>query len=476
MTRPSRGRSRRWSGSTEDARAKVDEPWDILLAGAVPLALTIEEIVYAAAGVCLALFAGWIVILSPRHRATRALALLLLGITHAWTLRVFGELAPATIDLYLVRSLPIGIVMIGLATIYFLCVYPRPRGWIGRSRWGGWAVLAGGVALCGLLLARPELYVDHELVGGEVVFRENGPLVFITNTWTITIGVMLILFAVDVTRTPRGPMRRALLLVLAGFIVSMMVWPLSLFLNDVTGRLDGAAIADRYERIGYAIDESTVAFSFIAVAIVAVHAWRSKDPAERREGSAFAILAIACVAVTLVLTFAFPPPARDEWTSPAQGIGDALASLAIAAFAGYALLKHRLFDLDVKLRWTISRGAVAAVFLAIFFIAAQLAQNFLSDTYGWMMGGVIAGVMLFAIAPIQRMAERVAVAAVPAATAGEDRRMEVYRLALALALSDRAITRDEERHLAKLAEELGVSHTEALAAREAMERDLGIAA
>lgn len=105
--------------------------------------------------------------------------------------------------------------------------------------------------------------------------------------------------------------------------------------------------------------------------------------------------------------FAFPPPVPDEWSSVAQGVADALAGLAMPAFAGCALLK-----------------------------APPLRHR--------------REAAMFAISPIQRMAEAVAVAAAPDAHRGaaspREKRLEVDRLALALAAH--AVTREEERHLA----------------------------
>lgn len=42
-----------------------------------------------------------------------------------------------------------------------------------------------------------------------------------------------------------------------------------------------------------------------------------------------------------------------------------------------------------------------------------MAQTFLTDVYGFVVGGVAAGLLLFAIHPLQRVAERVADAAMP---------------------------------------------------------------
>ena len=439
--------------------------------------VTVEHIAYASAGLVLAIFAVWLLALSPRQRATRALATLMIGMSVAWSFDLVWLLLKPGVQARITFVTPVSMTVIGLATVYFLSVYPRPRGWLGKSRWGGWTMLAIGAAFAALFYRAPELYARFEIIDGAPAHVDNGPLVLLSNAWTLTAVAMLYVFALDLRSAQPGPLRRSLVLVLAGFLTSMLVWTGALFLNDVTGRLDPRAIDASFARVAYVLEEASFLAALGAAAIVIVHAWRSSEATIRREAHAIGGLVAVTIGIVATVTFLGGRPDQEDWISPAQGIVDALGGVAIAAFAGYALLKHRLFDIDVRLRWTISRGTVAAIFVAVFFAASQVAQNFLEDSMGWALGGLIAGVMLFAIAPVQRLAERVAVTAVPVqASPPEDRKVELYRMALALALSDRLITRDEERHLARLAEELGVTHTQALAAREEMERELGLTA
>ena len=430
-------------------------------------------VAYAVAGAAMLLFAGWLLYLSPRQRATRALSALLASIAAVFLLSFLADLPDPPAAALIAPASAVGLTGVGVSAIYFLCVYPRPRGWVGRSAWGGRIALLIVAFAAALFFAKPSLFF---VAGGGpdgTTLPDNGPLAPVMSLWTVTTGLMLVLFALDAARTPPGPLRRSLLLVLCGFLTSGFVWSLSLLLNDVSGRLDPQAISATNGRLLYVIDESSFFLVLAAAAIVLGHALSSQHPVIRREGLAFALLLLVATAATGAATFLFDAPRPHEWTNNAQGVLDAAGGLSIPLFAGYALLKHRLFDIDVKLRWTISRGTVAAMFVGTFFVVSQVAQNFLEDSMGWALGGVIAGVMLFAIAPLQRAADRLAGAAVPAISPA-DRKLELYRLALAVALSDRAISREEERHLAKLAEQLGVTPTEALAAREAMEHELGL--
>lgn len=146
--------------------------------------------------------------------------------------------------------------------------------------------------------------------------------------------------------------------------------------------------------------------------------------------------------------------------------------LAVAVLA-YAILKHQLLGLDVKVRWGISKGTVAAVFIAVFFIVSEAAQEFFGATLGSQYVGILAAAALvFAIAPLSRLADRLAEKAVPLATvpAGghasirlDTRSPDVaYRAALRAAMRDGALTRREEVHLAEVAEALGIGPRRAL--------------
>lgn len=141
-----------------------------------------------------------------------------------------------------------------------------------------------------------------------------------------------------------------------------------------------------------------------------------------------------------------------------RAVGSTAWDLALPLLVGYAILRHDLFGLDVKVRWTIQRGTLAVAFVGAFFVGSQLAQNWLSARYGVLLGGVTAGLLLFGLAPLQRLAERVASAAVPQAQpylAG-DRKLAALRKAAQNATRDGRVTREEEKHLYDLAAEMGI--------------------
>lgn len=156
--------------------------------------------------------------------------------------------------------------------------------------------------------------------------------------------------------------------------------------------------------------------------------------------------------------------------------GYGIVRIVCATVLAYAILRFQLLGLDLRLKWTIKRGAVAAIVLGAFFIVAQIGEAFLSQRGGLVFGGVAAGLLLFAISPLQRMAERLANAALPNV---EDtpqwrsaRGEESFRMAIRMALQDGIVTREEERTLAMLATDLGIPAARAFELREEIERAL----
>lgn len=157
---------------------------------------------------------------------------------------------------------------------------------------------------------------------------------------------------------------------------------------------------------------------------------------------------------TLLLPLVVPPPPSGTPWDLVSIDGTALVVILFVALLAHGILRTQLFDIDLRLRLGVRRGTLAAVFLAVFFIVAQLAQNFLSASYGWALGGIAAGLLLFALAPLQRLAERIADAALPGATGTPEylsfRKLQVYQAALEGAYEDGEVTPKERAMLERL--------------------------
>jgi len=150
--------------------------------------------------------------------------------------------------------------------------------------------------------------------------------------------------------------------------------------------------------------------------------------------------------------------------SGAYGFGyGALRIVAIVTFS-YALLRAQLFDIDIKLKWTVRRGTVAAAFVGVFFVVSEGAQTFLSAQMGPVAGLLAAGGLVFAIAPLQRAADSLADRAMPGVVDNAEyrlvRKYEVYRAAVDSALVEGDISPKERGMLATFASELGLTPKE----------------
>lgn len=140
-----------------------------------------------------------------------------------------------------------------------------------------------------------------------------------------------------------------------------------------------------------------------------------------------------------------------------------LVRLAAVAALTYGLVRHQLLGADAGARWTISKGTVAAVFVAIIFVVSEAAQQFFGDrTSSQYIGILAAGLLVLGIAPLSQFADRLAERAIPREPDGAPppraaaEREEAYRNAVRLALRDRQLSRTEERELFQVASALGV--------------------
>ena len=184
--------------------------------------------------------------------------------------------------------------------------------------------------------------------------------------------------------------------------------------------------------------------------------FRNAARAAAGERRLFHGVALACFALPLL------GAAFVVWTSDWNRVGVlGLSRVAGVAVLGYAIVRQGLFDIDVRLKWTLSRGSLAGVFIAVFFIVTELLQDIIGGTYGVVAGIGAAGLLSFALSPLQRMSERAADAAMPNVRAKDPayllhQKRETYRDALLVAWSDGQISAKEMRMLFRLRQSLGL--------------------
>jgi hypothetical protein len=138
----------------------------------------------------------------------------------------------------------------------------------------------------------------------------------------------------------------------------------------------------------------------------------------------------------------------------------------------YGILRTQLFDIDLRIRWTIKQSTLAAIIVTFIFLVSEGADRFLSAELGSFAGLLAAAVIVFFLTPLQRFAESVAGAAMPNTRNTPEyvahRKMQVYEAALAEAQQEGGISTKERVLLNRLRDSLGISSADA----EALEREL----
>jgi hypothetical protein len=135
------------------------------------------------------------------------------------------------------------------------------------------------------------------------------------------------------------------------------------------------------------------------------------------------------------------------------------------------MLRYQLFDFDLKLKRSLKRGTLVAIILGAFFVVSALAEQYLQQ-FGWIVGGLAVGALLFALRPIERAIDRLADRAMPKTTGTPEyltqRKHEIYRAALEDAMRDGVVSAKERALLLRLAENLRLNGDEALAIERSM--------
>jgi hypothetical protein len=152
----------------------------------------------------------------------------------------------------------------------------------------------------------------------------------------------------------------------------------------------------------------------------------------------------------------------------------ALGTLFAIPLIAYGILRTQLFDIDLRIRWTIKQSTLATVVVTLIFLLSEGADRFLSAELGNVAGLLAAAVVVFFLTPLQRFAERVASVAMPNTKNTPEyaahRKMQVYEAALAEARQEGGISNKERSLLNRLRDSLDISSSDA----EMLERELQV--
>ena len=222
----------------------------------------------------------------------------------------------------------------------------------------------------------------------------------------------------------------------------------------------------------------SLAILFLYALVVSVHAWRTARGSARSRAGIFA-LAFGIRDGLWGLVYAGATWALwkgtylvvDPNASGSIYIMYALGTLLAVPLIAYGILKTQLFDIDLRIRWTIRQSTIAAAFVAVFYLVTEGADRVLASELGNWIGLLASAMLVFFLAPLQRFAERVATIAMPNTRNTPEyaayRKMRVYEAALEDALPG-GITEKERTLLSHLRDSLRIESADA----EALENDL----
>lgn len=395
--------------------------------------------------------------------ANRALAITLIGGSWAGVfmgILSFEAIAPGIGDRWIFYARHAWFID-GFVIFAFLANYPARRAGLPRIATRLWPYVVLGLGFNAIQLLWPQMgFGSHG----------TGPLIipdFLADAFSGLIVPLILLHEIRRGRyeKPLGPLFLVGVLPLY-FIAADLMSMLHLAGIPIDPTLSSRGNISASGTTGALVDLLLPVRFLLGIAVLASVAWTAIRHANLRL-PCMGVLAVLLGHIALRLAFMFREGGLDSsvaWT--AWSIPLTLSSLG---FLAYVAFHDQAVGLNRKIRIGISRAALAMMFLGVFFIVAQVAQNYLSEEFGYLTGGIAAGAMLFAVAPLQRVAERLArVDRAPP----DDRAADVYREAVELTLLDRAITPREERHLAHLAERLGLAAGSAMDIRLAVQEML----
>jgi hypothetical protein len=275
----------------------------------------------------------------------------------------------------------------------------------------------------------------------------------------------------------------ALIALYLPFLASALTTPLARKLGTPAVRLALAGIAIA-EYAGLAVDYlrfvpvlyASLGASFLFALFASLHALRGAPPGLARARAlafvtGFGLRDLAWAG--FYGWFAVLAARGDVWGEvPNWYLIYPLGSLLSVPLIAYGILKTHLFDIDLRVKWTLQRSTLAAAFVAIVYLVSEGADRFFSAELGSAAGLLIGAGVVFFLAPLQRFAERVANAAMPSTqdtpAYAAFKKLQVYEAALAEALAGGGVSERERAMLARLRESLGIAAADA----EALERDL----
>ncbi|HUR24821.1 MAG TPA: hypothetical protein VM327_02260 [Candidatus Thermoplasmatota archaeon] len=146
--------------------------------------------------------------------------------------------------------------------------------------------------------------------------------------------------------------------------------------------------------------------------------------------------------------------------------GPPLYLLVYASALTYGILRSQLFDIELRLKWGISRGTSVTILVVAALVASKIAEFYLTRTIGYAAGATMAGLLLFFVPRLNKLGDKVAQKAMPTVQNTSSyvafRKLEVYQAAVQSAIESGGISAKERDLLSRLQVKLGISREDAL--------------
>lgn len=360
------------------------------------------------------------------------------------------------ISAYFVIGLPFLLLL-------FISHYPRPRGLLQLPA-GLWLIVAIGVVVEALYLLDHGLYSQVDRAGvaacvytmGSHCAVSLGPLWMMNAIGFLLVALGALSFAMQVAVETDASRRSSLYYTSIGFCLSALFMGTRHLLNSPGYFAAPAGLWDLLDSVVAMIGAGVTALALLALLRDAFYV----APGQLGR-AALSVLALPIASALLLSTFSGSLWNNTPLTAAIVGFW----RLSLPAYVSYAILRHQLFDIKIKIRWTVKQSTIAAVFVAVFFVVSEGAQQLFSTRVGPVLGVVSSGLLVFAFSPLQRFAERVSKAAVPdakpIAETSTEERMAFYRESVEAAWADGRLEPSEVDLLRRLRRSLGLSADDA---------------
>lgn len=421
--------------------------------------------------VTMVVLAALLLVLDFQRRAYRAFALFLIARASALTIGLLrmGSESAAQLEFWQ-RFVPYALIPTLPLLVYFLSVYPRPRGILGKNRHGGWITL-------GFIVAMESLYfLNHDLfwtfaAGGQAgdyavafigyEYTHFGPLVLLHSLLYPGIAYAAYRLIQDARLEPLGTARYSLLLIAAGLALSNLFYTGVLLFDLPSVFAAGQAFPWWPFGWAYAFLPSLGFFATLVCFIPTIQAARDHND-HMLHAESVRLLWVLPLPIICAILLRVAGNTFTIFENPIALFVLGVWRSALPVLACYGLVRYQLFDIDARVQASIRHGSVVAAFALVFFAVGETVEAFVGDRWGTPMALSAAALMTFAIRPLERIGHEVATRLMPATKSVKEmtshERRQLYDAQFALAVQDGGLTASERQMLRKLQARLGVAN------------------